>query len=56
MKREAKICPMHISKEILWKKKYVRYWINKFLMVRKTIKIDKSSFGNKVEHIGLFIY
>ena len=37
-------------------KKDVDYWIKQFNMLRKTIKIDKWSFGNEVKYLNLFIY
>ena len=37
-------------------KKDVVYWINQFNTLRKTIKIDKWSFGNHVEFMDLYIY
>ena len=37
-------------------KKDVIYWINQFNTLRKTIKIDKWSFGNPVEFMDLYIY
>ena len=37
-------------------KKDVEYWINQFNGLRKTIKIDKWSFGNSVEYMDIYIY
>ena len=37
-------------------KKDVEYWINQFNGLRKTIKIDKWSFGNHVEYMDIYIY
>ena len=41
-----------------WKaqKKDVEYWIKQFNGLRKTIKIDKWSFGNSAEYMDIFIY
>ena len=38
------------------RKQDVEYWINQFNTLRKTIKIDKWSFGNHVEFMDLYIY
>ena len=38
------------------KKKDVKYWISQFNSLRKTITIDKWSFGNHVEFMDLYIY
>ena len=38
------------------KKKDVKYWINQFNSLRKTITIDKWSFGNHVEFMDLYVY
>ena len=35
-------------------KKDVEYWINQFNGLRKTINIDKWTFGNHVEYIYLY--
>ena len=37
-------------------KKDVEYWINQFNGLRKTIRIDKWSFGNSVEYMDICIY
>ena len=37
-------------------KQDVEYWISQFNNLRKTIKIDKWSFGNHVEYMDLYIY
>jgi len=37
-------------------KKDVEYWINQFNGLRKTIKIDKWSFGSHVEYMDIYIY
>ena len=37
-------------------KKDVEYWINQFNALRKTIEIDKWSFGNHVEYMDIYIY
>ena len=37
-------------------KKDVEYWINQFNGLRKTIKIDKWSFGNSAEYMDIYIY
>ena len=37
-------------------KKDVEYWISQFNSLRKTIKIDKWSFGNNVEYMDIYIY
>ena len=37
-------------------KKDVKYWIDQFNSLRKTITIDKWSFGNHVEFMDLYIY
>ena len=37
-------------------KKDVEYWINQFNGLRKTIKIDKWSFGNSVEYMDIYLY
>ena len=36
-------------------KKDVEYWINQFNGLRKTIKIDKWSFGNHIEYMEICI-
>ena len=36
-------------------KKDVEYWIKQFNGLRKTIKIDKWSFGNSVEYMDIYI-
>ena len=36
-------------------KQDVEYWISQFNNLRKTIKIDKWSFGNHVEYMDLYI-
>ena len=38
------------------KKEDVKYWIDQFNSLRKTITIDKWSFGNHVEFMDLYIY
>ena len=38
------------------RKKDVKYWISQFNSLRKTITIDKWSFGNHVEFMDLYIY
>ena len=38
------------------RKKDVKYWISQFNSLRKTITIDKWSFGNNVEFMDLYIY
>ena len=38
------------------KQKDVKYWINQFNCLRKTITIDKWAFGNRVEFMDLYIY
>jgi len=37
-------------------KKDVEYWIKQFNSLRKTIKIDKWSFGNSAEYMDIYIY
>ena len=37
------------------KKKDVKYWISQFNSLRKTINIDKWSFGNHVEFMDLYL-
>ena len=37
-------------------KKDVEYWVNQFNGSRKTITIDKWSFGNHVEYMDLYMY
>ena len=37
-------------------KEEIEYWITQFNMLRKTIKIEKWSFGTRVEYIDLEIY
>ena len=37
-------------------KQDVKYWIDQFNSLRKTITIDKWSFGNHVEFMDLYIY
>ena len=37
-------------------KQDVEYWISQFNNLRKTIKIDKWSYGNHVEYMDLYIY
>jgi hypothetical protein len=37
-------------------KKDVEYWIKQFNGLRKTIKIDKWSFGNSAEYMDIYIY
>ena len=41
-----------------WKaqKKIVEHWISQFNGLRKTITIDKCSFGDRVECMALYIY
>ena len=36
-------------------KKDVEYWIKQFNGLRKTIKIDKWSFGNSAEYMDIYI-
>ena len=35
-------------------KKNVEYWINQFNGLRKTINIDKWTFGNTVEYMNIY--
>ena len=37
-------------------KKDIEYWISQFNGLRKTINIDKCTFGNHVEYIYIYIY
>ena len=39
-----------------WTKKDVEYWILQFNDLRKSINIDKWSFGNHVEYMDVYIY